>query len=400
MMAARKSISPTVEAGVLLRCRRRCAICYGIDRIHDVRRGQIAHLDREASNNDPDNLTFLCLEHHELYDTVSRQAKGLTAVEVKVFRAELEEAMAVALATPLVLQEDTEISKDWSGTYRWHTHNGSAELAITLAGAEYIVRGVAFCGIDRSSGPNIGQVDGQGMTYGERLVIRQDDYELVLTRSSAHELVADETGPSGAFGAGVQFAGTYLKVPEGADVLPQPSRRTFESEFWPEEGRPVFEALGQTIALRSRPDPSAPIVELITAPEGERMEFTGFRYRTLRPGVLVATRQLILTGRNLGAVDYVSRSHYYHDGGEVLTIILGAGEYIEYLQYRAEGTGFLRWQGLVLDTDLAAIGAADGYLPFVTQPVTQRWVQLAGGTGGRGGWTEIEDVLREVDRTF
>ena len=58
------------------------------------KKGQIAHLDRDPSNSDPDNLAFLCLEHHDEYDSRPSQSKGLTIEEVKRYRADLPAALA------------------------------------------------------------------------------------------------------------------------------------------------------------------------------------------------------------------------------------------------------------------------------------------------------------------
>jgi hypothetical protein len=51
--------------------------------------GQIAHLDRDPSNFAEDNLAFLCLPHHDDYDTKRRQTKNLTIPEAKTGRDRL-----------------------------------------------------------------------------------------------------------------------------------------------------------------------------------------------------------------------------------------------------------------------------------------------------------------------
>jgi hypothetical protein len=56
--------------------------------------GQIAHLDHDANNSVQDNLAFLCLEHHDLYDSSTSQSKGLTQVEARQYRAGLYEYVA------------------------------------------------------------------------------------------------------------------------------------------------------------------------------------------------------------------------------------------------------------------------------------------------------------------
>ena len=88
-MGSRKPISPEVVADVISESRRRCCICFALQQDNTEKKGQIAHLDRDASNNSPENLAFLCLDHHDQYDSRTSQGKGLTIEEVKRYRTEL-----------------------------------------------------------------------------------------------------------------------------------------------------------------------------------------------------------------------------------------------------------------------------------------------------------------------
>ncbi|MGX8009477.1 hypothetical protein ACVDG8_010930 [Mesorhizobium sp. ORM8.1] len=54
-----------------------------------IKQGQISHLDRDSANPKEDNLAFLCLVHHDEYDSQTSQRKGFTITEVKSFREEL-----------------------------------------------------------------------------------------------------------------------------------------------------------------------------------------------------------------------------------------------------------------------------------------------------------------------
>jgi hypothetical protein len=90
MAGKRKKVEPTTTMDVLVRSRRRCALCFGLSRDVGIKLGQIAHLDGDPSNNDTGNLCFLCFEHHELYDATTSQAKGFTDLEVKKYREELD----------------------------------------------------------------------------------------------------------------------------------------------------------------------------------------------------------------------------------------------------------------------------------------------------------------------
>jgi hypothetical protein len=55
--------------------------------------GQIAHLDQDPSNCVEDNLAFMCLNHHSLYDSTTSQHRNYTIAEVKIGRAKLYEVV-------------------------------------------------------------------------------------------------------------------------------------------------------------------------------------------------------------------------------------------------------------------------------------------------------------------
>jgi len=89
----RRSIPSDTEAGVLHLSRRRCCLCFGLFNRFDVKKGQIAHLDHDPANKALDNLAFLCLEHHDEYDTTTSQSKGIKLKEVLIHRASLYAAV-------------------------------------------------------------------------------------------------------------------------------------------------------------------------------------------------------------------------------------------------------------------------------------------------------------------
>lgn len=93
-MRDRRSVSDAVMADVLTASRRRCCLCFILRQDASEKRGQIAHLDQDRSNSQLDNLAFLCLEHHDQYDGRTSQSKGLTAQEVKRYRAQLVVALS------------------------------------------------------------------------------------------------------------------------------------------------------------------------------------------------------------------------------------------------------------------------------------------------------------------
>jgi hypothetical protein len=95
-MTRRKKTPISTETQVLTRSRRHCCICWGLGQNRSAQKGQIAHLDRDPANSQLDNLPWLCLPHHDEYDSKTSQAKGFTVDEVKIHRErmyrELEQA--------------------------------------------------------------------------------------------------------------------------------------------------------------------------------------------------------------------------------------------------------------------------------------------------------------------
>ena len=93
-MNRRRRIPAEIETAVLIASARRCAVCYGIDSdFAEKERGQIAHLSKDPSRIDEDDLIYLCLNHHDRYDSRTSQSKGLTAGELREYRARLYKAV-------------------------------------------------------------------------------------------------------------------------------------------------------------------------------------------------------------------------------------------------------------------------------------------------------------------
>lgn len=91
---ARKPISQTTQASILVESRRRCALCFHFDDDLAVKVGQLAHIDRDPTNAAEVNLVFLCLNHHNEYDSRPSQAKGLQPQELAEAKRQLQRAIA------------------------------------------------------------------------------------------------------------------------------------------------------------------------------------------------------------------------------------------------------------------------------------------------------------------
>ena len=95
----RKAVSEDTQTRILLRSRRRCCLCFWLEGEDEVKKGQIAHLDGDHGNSADDNLAFLCLEHHDEFDSTSSVSKGLREREVKQWRDELYKEMEYRFRT-------------------------------------------------------------------------------------------------------------------------------------------------------------------------------------------------------------------------------------------------------------------------------------------------------------
>jgi tetratricopeptide (TPR) repeat protein len=92
-MAQRKPTDPAVEARVLAQSARRCCLCFCLEGDLTEKLGQMAHLDQDPGNCSEENLAYLCLDHHSLYDSTTSQHKNYTIAEVKDARAQLYAAV-------------------------------------------------------------------------------------------------------------------------------------------------------------------------------------------------------------------------------------------------------------------------------------------------------------------
>jgi hypothetical protein len=90
-----RSLTPSpVEAHVLMASARRCALCFGFDGNLERQKGQIAHIDQDRTNADEANLVYLCLVHHDEYDSRTSQVKGITAGELRGYKERLISAIS------------------------------------------------------------------------------------------------------------------------------------------------------------------------------------------------------------------------------------------------------------------------------------------------------------------
>ena len=212
---SRLKIPNQTETLLLLNCRRRCCICFGLDRDHRIKQGQIAHLDNNNQNNKIDNLAFICLSHHDQYDSKTSQSKGLTLSEVKNFRNELEKFITDNWNQPI--NEKGEIKVDiFTGSYTRGNDFEGSDLEVTFLGGKLIhVKGSASWGRTREYGPNIGQLDFVSEIEINKTIFSDklfdEEYKLELD-FLGDKLIANESYITGYFGHNVSFSGEYYRL--------------------------------------------------------------------------------------------------------------------------------------------------------------------------------------------
>lgn len=86
MAGPRAHLPRDIEAAVVMQVRRRCCLCWHLTGNKRERRGQIAHINRKRDDHRLANLVFLCLDHHDEYDSRTSQSKNYTEVEVRSYR--------------------------------------------------------------------------------------------------------------------------------------------------------------------------------------------------------------------------------------------------------------------------------------------------------------------------
>lgn len=218
---ARKQVPLGAQTNVLVKSRRRCCICFGLDRDTSLKSGQIAHIDKDCHNNSEDNLCFLCLNHHDEYDSKSSQRKNSTELEVKVLRDELYAHVDKAFSVTVHFGHITVPPADpYAGQYiRIGNPEASAEIILTplpddMEGkAQYHIMGFALWGVSREFGPNIGELNLIGALWEPNLIENYptSDGHRITLRFDGDHLVVEEEDWHCLYGHNVNFIGTYKK---------------------------------------------------------------------------------------------------------------------------------------------------------------------------------------------
>jgi len=171
----------------------------------------------------------------------------------------------------------------------------------------------------------------------------------------------------------------------------------FASGLWPGEGRPRFAAKTSVLVLRRDPHRQSPVAARVSTKPGASLEFDDTRYRTVRPGEVVAVADGVLQARNFRRISFLSADDYYRNA-PLQDIPYQKGTSFEYLQYRAEGNCFVRLDGEIIETDICA--TLDDKFRLLSEPITEWWVRVV-IFGKPKGWLLIDETtVQFLDRQF
>lgn len=93
-MAERAYTKTKSELKVLYESRRRCCLCFHLQNDLLEKKGQIAHINKNSSDSREANLAWLCLDHHDTYDSKSSQSKNYTQQELREAKRDLVKQMS------------------------------------------------------------------------------------------------------------------------------------------------------------------------------------------------------------------------------------------------------------------------------------------------------------------
>ena len=175
-----------------------------------------------------------------------------------------------------------------------------------------------------------------------------------------------------------------------ATPAPDTARPVFAIDIWPGEGRALLESATDTIVLHRQPSPASPVTHRMATTVGQRLTYDSTVFQTMEPGRLRVLAPFNIRARVVGNVTRLSRQRYYSTQFQLTSIPVDTSSRLEFLQYRAEGSCFIRLDSRVLEAqDCPATNRIEFSLD--EEPVTRRWARIVIDER-RGGWALVEDV--------
>jgi hypothetical protein len=180
-------------------------------------------------------------------------------------------------------------------------------------------------------------------------------------------------------------------------AVAQPGFHGFDCDVWPGEGVPRFASRGLTLVLQQDPDAASPVAHRLRLAPGVELTYDQTRYRTVTAGRLTALEASRVSGRSFGADSHVTRASYYSPR-PTTSLNIARGTTIELLQYRAEGSCFLRVAEQIFEADECP--SPGPLFEQSREPAVQHWLHLV-RSGKPVGWLLIDDkMVRRLARAY
>lgn len=162
---------------------------------------------------------------------------------------------------------------------------------------------------------------------------------------------------------------------------------------------PHLQVIADQLPIRESPVATAPVARQLRWPRGQELTFDQSIFRTLKSGKFDAIAKTKVTGRILGNIKHMTAEEYYNGEYPTRTLDVEKGEAVEYLQYRAEGTCFVRVGGQLMDADPCPT-EEDGTFKLALEPEAEWWIRVT-QAGKPVGWLLLnEKQVKEGERTL
>ena len=196
----------------------------------------------------------------------------------------------------------------------------------------------------------------------------------------------------------VVFAGCAVQADSAASAKELAARPSvqFTVDLWPGEGIPVIEARRAVLRLRAAADPASRVVDTLRARIGQRLVFDSTRVQTIETGRIRVLTPMRVAGRDMGDVTQISLDQYYSPTRGDVSLPVPASATIEFLQYRAEGTCFIRIERRVIDAQPCP-GFGKESVTVEREPATRWWIRVQGQRGAFG-WVLVSDSTAQAVR--
>jgi hypothetical protein len=125
-------------------------------------------------------------------------------------------------------------------------------------------------------------------------------------------------------------------------LLFQGETTIFQTDLPPGEGLHVYVSTMKTVGLRNVPSTASPVVKTVTVSIDKPLSYDAVRYRTIAVGVLRVISSARVEGRMIGPVTQLFSKEYYSEKFPTVTIDVDRGSRLDYFQYRAETSCFVR----------------------------------------------------------